>query len=332
LNINNVIDFYKNAPYAELLKKANEVCKNNYGNKVYLRGLIEFSNYCTEDCLYCGIRKSNYKVNRYRLTEDEIIKTVEEGYKSGLKTFVLQSGEDNYFTIKKLVSIITKIKSVTEGVAAITLSCGIKTKSQYKEIKSAGCDRYLMRFETSDKELYKYLKNGKFLERRLKALNELKELEFEVGSGFMVGLPGETEEIRINNAILCSQLQLNMVGIGPFIPHPDTPLKDCDISPIDLAVKSVALVRLLLPGANIPATTAAGSLSKDGREKMLFAGANVLMPNITPTVYKKDYLLYPGKICLDETGFQCIGCLSKRVATVNKELCYERGDSLMLLH
>ncbi|HOV14820.1 MAG TPA: [FeFe] hydrogenase H-cluster radical SAM maturase HydE [Spirochaetota bacterium] len=331
MNLSDILDFYKSSQTDELINKADEVCRTVYGDKVFLRGLIEFSNYCDKDCLYCGIRNSNTTVHRYRLTENEIIQTVKEGFKSGLKTFVLQSGEDDWYSQKKLCYIIDEIKKVTDNEAALTLSCGIKTKSQYGELKSAGCDRYLIRFETSDENLHKYLRGGISLKRRLQALDDLKSLDFEVGSGYMVGLPEETEETRINNAILCYNYNFDMVGIGPFIPHPDTPLADTIQQPIDLAIRATALIRLLLPKSNIPATTAAGTLDKDGREKILKSGANVLMPNITPTVYKKDYLLYPNKICIDESGFQCIGCLSGRVKSIDKTLSFERGDSISFL-
>lgn len=331
MEVLEIIDFYKKSSTDELSKRADEVCRSVYGDAVFLRGLIEFSNYCDKECLYCGIRHSNTNVHRFRLTEDEIIATVRDGYNSGLKTFVLQSGEDNWYSQKKLCYIIEEIKKVTDNVAALTLSCGIKTKSQYKELKSAGCDRYLIRFETSDESLHRYLRNGISLKRRLMALDDLKSLGFEVGSGYMVGLPGETEDIRINNALLCHKYGFDMVGVGPFIPHHETPLKDAPQEPIELAIRSTALVRLLLPKTNIPATTAAGTLDKNGREKILKSGANVLMPNITPTDYKKDYILYPNKICIDESGFQCVGCLSGRVKTVNKKLSYDRGDSASFL-
>lgn len=325
---NEIIDFYKNSSDAELINKADEVCRMSYGDKVYLRGLVEFSNYCNMDCLYCGIRKSNSKVVRYRLSPEQILEIVKKGFKAGLKTFVLQSGEDNFYDSKNLALLTEKIKKETSEETAITLSCGIMTRSGYNDLKNAGCDRYLMRFETSDEKLHQYLRNGISLKRRLKALNDLKELGFETGSGYMVGLPDETEEIRINNALLCKKLELDMVGIGPFIPHPDTPLKDAHKNNIELAVRATALLRILLPYANIPATTASGTIDKNGREKILKAGANVLMPNITPSDNKKNYLLYPDKICVDESGFQCITCLTKRVSTVSKKIVMDRGDSL----
>ncbi len=328
MDIKSIIDFYRNATDEELIKEADRVCRANYGDKVYLRGLIEFSNYCSMDCAYCGIRSGNGLVNRYRLSIEEIAAIVDNGYKSGLRTFVLQSGEDPYYNADKLVDLIKEIKLVTKGEAAVTLSCGLYSKEDFKKIKDAGCDRYLMRFEVSDPIIYKSLRNGLDLDERIAALRILKGLGFEAGSGYMVGLPGETEEIRINNALLCAELELEMVGVGPFIPHPETPLAGSEQQNIDLAIRATALLRLLLPKSNIPATTAAGSLDPVGREKMIAAGANVLMPNISPVDHKKDYLLYPGKICIDESGFECIGCLSGRVGSVNKKIDMGRGDSL----
>jgi len=295
---------------------------------VYLRGLIEFTNHCALDCQFCGIRRSNAGATRYRLGVEQIVELAEAGWKYGLKTFVLQGGEDPWFTADRLTEVIEKIQVVTQGQAALTLSVGIRPREVYARWKAAGADRYLMRFETSDEALYSQLKNGARLADRLRALDSLRDLGYEVGSGYMVGLPGETEETRIANALLCHEKDFDMVGIGPFIPHPDTPLAGSPQQPIDLAVRAAALVRLLLPQANMPATTAAGSLDKQGREKMLAAGANVLMPNITPESVKKDYLLYPGKICLDESGFECINCLDIRTHLVDKKLSWARGNSV----
>ncbi len=327
LDRTEIIDLYKNGKFPELISLANKTYLENYGNKVWIRGLIEFSNFCNMNCTYCGIRMDNRKINRYRLEETEIINIVRQGMEAGFKTFVLQSGEDNFYTIKVLCRLIEKIRDIASGSIAITLSCGLKTKSQFKELKKAGCNRYLMRFETSDEALFSGLKNGLSLKDRLKGLYYLKELGFETGSGYMVGLPGETGETRINNALLCADLELDMIGIGPFIPHPYTPLYDSAVPCIDETVRSTALLRLLLPKSNIPATTAAGSIHPSGREKMLEAGANVLMPNITPAEHKKDYTLYPGKICIEESGLQCLECLEIRVRSINKTIDMGRGDS-----
>ncbi len=327
MELKEVIEFYKNSSQDILAKKANEVCEQIYGKKIFLRGLIEFSNLCDRDCLYCGIRKSNPKVIRYKLTEKEIIDAVMLGYSAGLKTFVLQSGESKNYSLTELCRISEKIKKLTDNNSALTLSCGIFTKKEYRSLKLSGVDRYLIRFETSDPVLHKYLRNGISLKRRLKAIEDLKELEYETGSGYMVGLPGETEEIRINNAILCYKLKLDMIGIGPFIPHPETPLKKSIKHNIGLALKAISLIRLLLPYSNIPATTAIGSIDKEGREKALKSGANVLMPNITPVKYKKNYLLYPDKICIEENGADCIRCLKIKLKKTGKVISYEKGDS-----
>lgn len=328
MELKEAIELYKSAPTEKLSAIADGITRANYSNEVFVRGLIEFSNCCGMDCLYCGIRKSNSKAVRYRLSDEEIIDAIKRGLDAGIKTFVLQSGESRTYNDKELAKLLGKIKKITGDESAITLSCGLMNKDQYKRLKDNGCDRYLMRFETSDEKLYSYIKKGQSLKTRLKGLENLKKLGFEVGSGFMAGLPGETIETRINNALLCKELELDMIGIGPFIPHDETPLKEENSGSLDTILRTTALLRIILPYSNIPATTATGSIDALGREKALSSGANVLMPNITPTKYKKNYLLYPGKICLDESGFECISCLSGRVGSVGKKLSYERGDSI----
>ncbi len=317
---------YYNASLEELINRANDICSRTYGNKVFLRGLIEFSNICYKDCKYCGIRRSNSNLYRYRMSDEEILAIVAKGIEIGLKTFVLQSGE-NAYGVFELATLVEKIKSKWSHIA-ITLSCGYFGKDDLKILKRAGVDRYLFRFEVADENLYSFLKNGEKLSKRVEMLSNLKELGFETGSGFMVGLPGESDEILLKNLNLCEKLKLDMVGIGPFIPHPDTPLKNSKQFPIDRTIRATALLRLILPYANIPATTAAGTLDPVGREKMLKAGANVLMPNITPPLNKKNYLLYPNKICIDETGLECISCMSLRVKSIGKVISFDRGDSI----
>lgn len=312
----------------KLTSAAAEVCGRYFGSSVYLRGLIEFSNHCSMDCHYCGIRKSNYRAARYRMDEEEILSVIRCWHEQGLRTFVLQSGEDPLISVTRLCRLAEKIKNITGEKSALTLSCGIFTKKQFKELKNAGCDRYLMRFETSDERLYSRIRNGLKLKDRVNALYDLREAGIETGSGFMTGLPGETDETRIGNIKLCKKLELNMIGLGPFIPHPHTPLAYVSQESIDHAIRCLAIIRILMPGANIPATTATGSLDPSGREKMLSAGANVLMPNITPDKYKKDYLLYPGKICLNEPGSECIDSITMRMASTGKKLDWSRGDSL----
>ncbi|MCG8453904.1 MAG: [FeFe] hydrogenase H-cluster radical SAM maturase HydE [Spirochaetales bacterium] len=309
-----------------LAAEARRIASLQFGDAVYLRGLIEFTNHCAADCLYCGIRRSNPAPRRYRLTDDEILHAVDEGFERGLRTFVLQGGEDAAFDTQRLARLCTAIKERSQGEAALTLSCGIRSLKDYKALKSAGADRYLMRFETSDPQLHQYLRNGSTLQRRLKALYDLKDAGFQVGSGFMVGLPGESDEVVLRNVELCAEMEVDMAGVGPFIPHPETPLAESEQVGLERALYATALLRILCPQTHIPATTAAGSLQKDGRERMIACGANVLMPNLTPVSAKKDYLLYPGKICLDESGLQCVGCLSMRVRTVDREISFDRAD------
>lgn len=321
-----IVAFYRTAETPELVREADRVCRSVHGDGVWIRGLVEFDNYCDRGCAYCGIRKDNANVRRYRLEPAQVVDTVREGWNAGLKSFVLQGGEDPAYSVDMFREILHGIFSFAPE-AAVVLSVGIRAKRDYKALREAGASRYLLRFETSDPALHRSLRGGIPLSRRLRALEDLREAGFEVGSGYMVGLPGETEEIRIANALLCRKLELDMVGIGPFIPHPDTPLGNSPQEPIELAVRATALVRLLLPQANIPATTAAGSLHKAGREKLMAAGANVLMPNLTPGTVRKDYLLYPGKICLDESGLDCLRCLDVRTGLVNKVARTGRGDS-----
>lgn len=321
-----ILAFYRNADTDTLALRARELCVSRHGRGILLRGLIEYSNRCSCDCLYCGIRRSNARVARYTYSPEEIAAVARSGYAAGIRTFVLQGGEDRAYAEAELPRAVALVKRCCPD-AAVTLSSGILTRKAYGRLRDAGADRYLLRFETSDPALHERLRAGIPLARRLAALRDLSELGYQVGSGFMVGLPGETEETRIANALLCRDLELDMVGIGPFIPHPDTPLGKCALEPLELTLRAAALVRLLLPDAHMPATTAAGSVDPEGREKMIGSGANVLMPNITPPEAKRNYLLYPGKICLSETGETCLGCLSARVRPLNRELSFLRGDA-----
>ena len=327
LSPEEIKDLFYNASTEELVKKGGEACRRVHGKEVLLRGLLEYTNYCGSNCLYCGIRHDNTAVQRYRIEESMLLEAVRAGFDRGIRTFVVQGGEDSQYDNRRICRLVEAIKAQTRGEAAVTLSCGMRSLSQYKEMKAAGADRYLLRFETSDPELHAYLRNGSSLAARLRAIEYIREAGFQTGSGFMLGLPGEKESTRLENVLLAQRLELDMVGIGPFIPHPDTPLGNAEQMPLEEAVRGVALLRLALPEAHIPATTAAGSLQKDGREQMIAAGANVLMPNLTQVEFKKDYQLYPGKICLDESGIQCIGCLSMRVKPLGREISFRRGDA-----
>ncbi len=313
-------------PDAELFSRADAACRAVFGGRVYVRGLIEATNRCVRNCLYCGIRRGNARIGRYSLDDDTLLAAVRRGWEAGIRSFVIQGGEDPAFGPERLAGLAHAVKELTGGEAALTYSFGTMDKASYALMKRAGADRYLMRFETSDPALHERLR-GSPLSERLAALEALAELGYEVGSGFMTGLPGASEDRLEEDVRLAASLRLDMAGIGPFIPHPDTPLGGEHGHGVLPALRAVAALRLALPLANLPATTAMGSVEPDGRERALACGANVLMPNIGPVGVKKQYELYPGKICLDEDGLSCVGCLSLRVKTVGKALDMDRGDS-----
>lgn len=315
-------------PLDILVSQARSLTDRFHGKGVLLRALVETTNFCGLDCLYCGIRRSNGTVQRYRLSPETLRQTLQAGVRAGFHTFVLQGGEDPALRGDGLLRLTERARSAVGPEPALTLSFGIRSRREYEELRAAGADRYLMRFETAEPELHRYLRNGIPLKRRLQALEDLRAAGLQVGSGFMTGLPGETEETLVRNIMLCQDLRLDMGGVGPFIPHPATPLSKARGSSLELSIRATALLRLVLPECHIPATTAAGSIHSEGRERLLEAGANVLMPNITPTEQKKNYQLYPGKICLDESGFHCIGCLDIRVRGRALNLRWDRGDAL----
>lgn len=297
-----------------------------YGDKVYLRGLIEFSNICRQDCLYCGIRASNAKVERYRLTPEEILACCDLGYELGYRTFVLQSGEDLWYTDEILVALIHEIKKGYPEVA-ITLSIGERRVETYQSLFDSGTDRFLMRHETASKELYEKLHpTMRFADRRA-CLSALKDIGYQVGAGFMVGLPGQTFADLAEDLRYLMELRPDMIGIGPFIPHSETPLGTEKVGTIEDTLVMVALARLLIPESLIPATTALGTLHPQGRELALKAGANVVMPIITPTSVRKQYKLYENKICGDDHPEDCRYCIERRIQAAGFEVDLGRGDS-----
>jgi biotin synthase len=324
-----ITELFYHAATEELTGLANLTCRRVHGREVLLRGLIEYSNVCTSDCLYCGIRHGNCQVSRYRMEETALLEVVQEGYCRGFRSFVLQGGEDPEYTTKRICRLVRRLKEQGRADVAITLSCGMLPKEEYLAMAQAGADRYLLRFETSDPQLHFSLRR-RTLEDRLKALEGIRVAGLQVGSGYMLGLPGETPEIQLDNILLCQRLQLDMIGVGPFIPHPHTPLRGARQQPLEDVIRSVALLRLALPEAHIPATTAAGSLVADGREQMLAAGANVLMPNLTPMEHKQNYLLYPNKVCLLEKGVEDIASLAGQLCPLGRQLSFARGDALRL--
>lgn len=309
-----------------LFKKAREAADRIYGKGIYVRGLIEFTNYCKNNCYYCGIRRGNKKAERYRLSKDEILACCKNGYELGFRTFVLQGGEDPYYSDEMLVDIIFTIRGKYPD-CAITLSLGEKSFEQYALYKAAGADRYLLRHETANEEHYARLHPEELsCENRKRCLYDLKKLGYQVGAGFMVGSPYQTMENLVEDLLFLKELQPEMVGLGPFIPHKDTPFADFERGRLDMVLFLIGLVRLMLPSALIPATTALGTIHPQGREMGILAGANVVMPNLSPVTVRKKYMLYDNKICTGEEAAECRFCLQKRIKKIGYELVVDRGD------
>ena len=292
------------------------------GDEIFLRGIIEFSNYCERDCLYCGLRKSNAKLSRYRMSEDEIMATAEEIKKSRVPTVVLQSGEDSFYNMEFICHLIERIRKETDLI--ITLSIGERSLGDYKAFQQAGANRYLLKHETASADLYKYLRPGCKWEHRLQCLRWLTELGFETGTGNMVGLPGQTPEILADDLLVMKLLNADMLGIGPFIAHPDTPLAGIDNDDLELTLRVIATARLITRNTNIPATTALASLHPQGRLQALQAGANVVMPDFTPDIYKKRYDIYPGRKDVGSAA-EIIGKLEKDFQSIGRSLLYSIG-------
>lgn len=311
-----------------LSKEAVRLRRLYYGDKVFTRGLIEYTNYCKNNCYYCGIRRGNKNVTRYRLSEEEILACCENGYELGFRTFVLQGGEDPYFTDERMVSIIEKIKEKYPD-CALTLSIGEKSYESYKRFREAGADRYLLRHETANEEHYRSLHPQEMsLAVRKQCLYDLKALGYQVGAGCMVGSPGQTLEHLAEDLVFLQELQPEMVGIGPFIPHHDTQFAGEKAGSVELTLFLLAVIRILLPKVLLPATTALGTMDPRGREKGMEAGANVVMPNLSPVMNRKNYELYDNKICTGEESAECKNCLSRRMKSVGCQLVYERGDAV----
>ncbi|MCR5755941.1 MAG: [FeFe] hydrogenase H-cluster radical SAM maturase HydE [Acetatifactor sp.] len=310
----------------EAARLASEMRKHYYGNRVFIRGLIEFTNYCKNNCYYCGIRAGNSHVERYRLTKEEIWDCSDAGYQLGFRTFVLQGGEDAYFTDELVAEIVRGIKR-RHPDCAVTLSIGEREYESYRMFREAGADRYLLRHETANCEHYEKLHpDNMSFEHRMKCLRDLKSLGYQVGAGFMVGSPGQTEEHLADELLFLKELQPQMVGIGPFIPHKDTPFGAEQAGSAELTTFLLSLIRLTLPNVLLPATTALGTIDPTGREKGIMAGANVLMPNLSPADVRKKYLLYDNKICTGDEAAQCIECLKNRIRKTGCDIVTDRGD------
>ena len=314
-----------------LAEKAREVRESVYGKEVYLRGLIEFTNYCKNDCLYCGIRRSNKNADRYRLTDEQILNCCEVGYKLGFRTFVLQGGEDAYFSDEVLIPLIKEIKEKYPD-CALTLSVGEREKDSYQKLFDAGADRYLLRHETADKEHYESLHPAELsFDHRMKCLWDLKEIGYQVGCGMMIGSPNQTVKHLIKDLRFLQDFKPEMVGIGPFIPHHDTPFADRETGSVDITLKLLSIIRIMLPEVLLPATTALGTADGLGREKGILAGANVVMPNLSPTDVRGKYLLYDNKICTGDEAAECIRCMTLRVQKVGYEVVQKRGDHIRFI-
>lgn len=309
-----------------LSKRARETARRIYGNQVYIRGLIEFTNYCKNDCLYCGIRRSNSHADRYRLSREDIFQCCKEGYGLGFRTFVLQGGEDPYFTDERICELVSGIKERYPD-CAVTLSIGEKEKESYQAYFRAGADRYLLRHETANEEHYQKLHPKEMsLKRRKQCLMDLKEIGFQTGCGFMVGSPYQTIDTLYEDLQFILELQPQMVGIGPFIPQKDTPLKEMQAGTLDQTLRLLSIIRLLHPTALLPSTTALGTIHPRGRELGILAGANVVMPNLSPVAVREKYKLYDNKICTGDEAAECRFCMQRRMEGIGYQVVEARGD------
>ncbi len=322
LDRSSIIELLTVTPADELYRRADEVRREAVGDDVHLRGLIEFSNICRNDCLYCGIRRGNRQVQRYRMTEEELVETAKRAAALGFQTIVLQSGEDLHFDQARMCRIIEQIKRLD---VALTLSVGERDYEDYKAFRDAGADRYLIRIETTDRDLYHRLNPGMSWEHRHECLLMIRELGYELGSGIMVGLPGQTVESIADDLLYLKDICIDMAGIGPFIPHPETPLANESGGTLEQALRTMAVMRLLMPDINIPATTAMESLHPQGRIMALQAGANVVMPNVTEGEYRRLYELYPGKICVNDTPAHCRSCIGLKIRSIGRTIGQGRG-------
>lgn len=324
-----LLDHYDQDTIEILKEEAVRLRKCYYGQDVYLRGLIEFTNICKNNCYYCGIRKDNDQVARYRLTHEEILACCKEGYRLGFRTFVLQGGEDSYYDDERMCAIVRDIRA-SYPECAITLSLGERSKESYQKLKEAGADRYLLRHETANEDHYKRLHPETMsLSHRKQCLYDLKMLGYQVGAGFMVGSPYQTNETLAEDLLFLKELNPAMIGIGPFIPHHQTPFGNEAQGSLDKTLLLISILRILLPEALIPATTALGTAHPKGREMGLEGGANVVMPNLSPVMVRKQYELYDHKICTGEELAQCRGCLERRVDSTGYHIVSARGDSLV---
>lgn len=323
LSKEEIIHFLNENPKkTNLFKSADETRKKYVGNEVHLRGLVEFSNICKQKCKYCGLRCENKNIDRYRILKDEILQYAKTAVKMGYRTLVLQSGEDSYYNTDRMCEIISEIKKLD---VAVTLSIGERTYEEYKAFKLAGADRYLLRIETTDENLYKQMHPDMSFENRVNCLYNLKKLGYETGTGCLVGLPNQMIDSLADDILFFKEIDADMVGIGPFIPHPETPLKDEAKGSFELALKVMAITRIMLKDINIPATTAMETLNPNGRIIALQSGANVVMPNVTSKEYRSKYEIYPNKICINENPDKCRGCIELKIKSIGRKISEDYG-------
>ena len=309
-----------------LFERALAVRHRHYGHDVYIRGLIEFTNYCKKDCFYCGLRASNRNAQRYRLSKEQIMDCCREGYRLGFRTFVLQGGEDPWYNAERIEDLVHTIKSEFSD-CAVTLSVGEHPRKVYQRWYDAGADRYLLRHETATAKHYSMLHPANLsLENRLRCLWDLKEIGYQVGCGIMVGSPGQTTENIADDLLFMAKFQPDMVGIGPFIPQHDTPFRDKTAGTLELTVFLLGIIRLMLPQVLLPSTTALGTIHPTGREQGILAGANVCMPNLSPTEVREKYALYDNKICTGDEAAQSLNSLKKRMESIGYRVVESRGD------
>ena len=314
----------------KLAYHADLVRKKHFGNRIYIRGLIEFSNYCKNDCFYCGIRHGNSHAERYRLTKEEILNCCDQGYSLGFRTFVLQSGEDPYFTEEGLTEIVDSIHTRYPD-CAITLSVGERSRESYQHLFDAGANRYLLRHETANEWHYSRLHPDTLsFSNRMQCLKDLKDIGYQVGCGFMVGSPYQTPEHLADDFVFIQEFYPHMVGIGPFISHKDTPFSTKSNGTLEDTLLCISILRLIHPTLLLPATTALGTIAENGRELGILAGANVVMPNLSPVTVRSQYSLYDNKICTGDESAQCIRCLKKRMNGIGFEIVVDRGDFPLL--
>lgn len=321
-----LVSNYDAAVAQTLREEAVRLRRKIYGNSVYIRGLIEISNICKNDCLYCGIRKSNRNCERYRLNEEEILACCEYGYSIGFRTFVMQGGEDGFYTDEYLCSVISKIKAVYPD-CAVTLSLGERSVNSYKKLFDSGADRYLLRHETADFEHYSKLHPENLnLENRISCLKNLKNIGFQVGCGFMVGSPHQSAETIAKDLKFIEEFKPDMCGIGPFIPHKDTPFKHFNAGSVDFTCFLLSVIRIIKPDILLPATTALGTLDANGREKGILVGANVVMPNLSPKDARNRYMLYNNKLNTGVESAEMLEELKKQIKSIGYEIVTDRGD------